>query len=95
MTPDNNGNHLADELRQASERVRELADKLKAREQALAEMESTHRYLVKYAYAKLREEMKLEVDDGPPEDVEAMIREGKAFPFEAFIGDIDNILQGR
>ncbi len=58
MTPDNNGHDLAEQLRLESERLRELADKLKAREAALADKEATNHTRIKYAYAKLREELK-------------------------------------
>ena len=96
MTPDKNGIDIAEELRLESERLRELAEKLKAREQALAEMESTYRHLVKYAYAKLREDFKIQDgDEYEPEDVEAMIRDGRAFPLEAFIEDINRIVEKR
>lgn len=90
---DENGKHVPDsmagELRRQCERLRQLAEKLQAREQALAEMQANYLHLRTYAYAKLREEFACTLQELPDKDLENLAREQGALPLEAFLPEIE------
>lgn len=97
INPKKNGadvGSLAEELKQECERLRQLAEKLQARERALADMESTYPHLLKYAYAKLREDFHVQEEDLSDKDLETLAIEKGALPLEAFIGEIEKITEG-
>jgi len=78
---------LADEMKRESVRLRQLAEQLDARQKALSEMEATYPHLLRFVYAKLREEsLKTEL---PTLDLEELARLEEAQPLEAFIHKIE------
>lgn len=85
---------VADELKQESDRLLRLAEELKAREAALAEMQANYPYFKRAAYAWLRERMEREVPPLPHEDLEALAKEEGAQPLEAFIKELERIAEG-
>lgn len=85
---------VADELKQESERLRLLAEKLKAREEALAEMERQYPYFKAFVYAKLREEFADTIGDLPDKDLETIAQEDGALPLEAFIHELEQTAEG-
>jgi hypothetical protein len=104
MTPINsnqeqghNGNQeldaVADDLRQQSEKLRQLADRLQSHEQALAEMQANYPHLRDFAYARLREEFARTQEELPDKDLETIAQEEGALPLEAFIAEIERPAQ--
>jgi hypothetical protein len=86
---------LADELKQESERLRELAEKLKAREEALAEMEANYPYFKAFVYAKMREYYEQTLEPLPDNvDLEAYAKEQGAQPLEAILEDLERWAKG-
>jgi hypothetical protein len=89
--PENGGAGLgsvADELKRESERLRQLAEELKAREVALAEMAADYPHLKQAVYAALREQFGRELPPLPDKDLEALAAEEGALPIEAFIDEL-------
>jgi hypothetical protein len=82
---------VADELRRESERLRQLADQLKAREAELAEMVANYPYFKRAVYAALREEFERELGPLPDKDLEAVAADEGALPLEAFIGELEGL----
>jgi hypothetical protein len=80
---------VADELGREVERLRALADRLKAREIELAEMEASYPYLRQLALARLREEFDRTVPPLPDKDLPTIAKEDKALPPEAFIHELE------
>jgi len=95
QTPEQNGQtgrgSVADELRRESEKLRQLAEQLKAREGALSEMEANYPHFRQFVYAKLREEFKQTLDEVPDVDLETLAKQQGAQPLEAFIAEIEYI----
>jgi hypothetical protein len=80
---------VADELQRESEKLRLLAERLKAREEALAEMEANYPYFKRIVYAKWREEFERTVEELPHDDLEAYAKEQGGQPLEAFIEELE------
>src|SRR5262245_55234591 len=87
--PDESGfGSVADELKRQSEKLRLLAEELKAREEALAEMLANYPHLKHAVYALLREKFDRELEPLPDKDLETIARDEGALPLEAFIADL-------
>jgi hypothetical protein len=80
---------VADELHRESDRLRYLAETLKAREQALAEMEVNYPHFRQFVYAKLRQEFARTLEELPDKDLETLAQEEDAQPLEAFIKELE------
>src|SRR5947207_2048971 len=87
----NESNSIVEQLRQQSERLRELADRLEAREAALADMEANYPYFPEIAYKHLRDEFQAELGDLPDKDLETIARETNSEPLEAFIAELQDL----
>jgi hypothetical protein len=81
---------VADDLKRESERLRQLADELKAREEALAEMQANYPHLKQAVYAALRQQFERELPPLPDKDLEALAAEEGALPLEAFIDQLES-----
>jgi len=85
---------LADELRRESERLRQLAAELKAREEAEAEMRENYPHFKKAVYALLREKFAREPPIPADKDLETFAAEEGAQPLDAFIGELERLAEG-
>src|SRR5438067_1974288 len=78
---------VADELQRESDKLRSLAEQLKAREEALSEMERNYPHFRRFVYAKMREEFERTLPELPDKDLETLAKEVGALPLEAFIDE--------
>jgi hypothetical protein len=85
---------VADELKRESERLRQLADELEAREEALAEMRANYPHLKQAVYAALRQQFERELPPLPDKDLEALAAEEGALPLEAFVDELEPPAEG-
>jgi hypothetical protein len=100
VTPDSENNptekrtddSLADDLRQQSEKLRELADKLKAREEELSEMEANYPAFRAFVYAKMREYFEKTLPELPDKELDAIVRDENAEPLDAFIEELERMV---
>jgi hypothetical protein len=96
--PNENGargpSSVADELKRESERLRQLADELKAREVAQAEMQANYPYFKQAVYRALREKFERELPPLPDKDLETLAAEEGALPLEAFIDRFEQPKEG-
>jgi hypothetical protein len=86
---DNGFGSVAGELKQESEKLRQLADKLQTQQVALSEMGANYPHLRQFVYAKLREEFRRTLPELPDTDLEALARQEGAVPLEAFIDKLE------
>jgi hypothetical protein len=80
---------VADELKRESDKLRQLAEELKAREVAQAEMRANYPHLKQAVYASLREKLERELEPLPAKDLESLAAEESAQPLEAFIAELE------
>jgi hypothetical protein len=80
---------VADELTRESDRLRRLAEELKACEETQAEMQATYPHLKQAVYAALREQFERELPPLPDKDLETVAAEEGAQPLDAFIGELE------
>jgi hypothetical protein len=96
--PDKNGvqdiGAVADELKHESDRLRQLADQLRAREEAEAEMHANYPHLKKAVYDLLREKFERELGPLPDKDLEALAAEEGGQALEAVIDDLEQTEEG-
>jgi hypothetical protein len=85
---------VADELKRESEKLQKLAEELKAREEAQAEMQANYPHFKKAVYAWLREQFERELPPLPDKDLEIIAAEDGAQPLEAFIGELNRLAEG-
>lgn len=85
---------VADELRRESERLRQLAEELKARDEDQAEMRANYPYLKQAVYASLREQFERDLAPVPETDLEAFAEKEGAQPLEAFIDELEKTAEG-
>jgi hypothetical protein len=78
----------ADELKRQSEKLQKLAEELKAREEADAEMRRNYPHYKKAVYALLREKFKIEIPPLTDKDIEDLAAEEGALPLEAFMHEL-------
>ena len=83
---------IAEELKQECERLQQIAERLRAREQALSEMEANYPYFKEFVYARLRKEFAGRLEELPlDKDLETYAKEDGALPLEAFIDEIEQM----
>jgi hypothetical protein len=80
---------VADELKRESDRLRQLAEELKARAEADAEMRANYAYFKKAVYTLLREEAERELPLPPDTDLEALAVAEGGQPLEAFVAELE------
>ncbi len=85
---------IADDLKQESDNIRDLALKVKAREEALSEMEANYPHFRQFVYAKVRAEFERTLEELPDKDLESVARDEGAQPLEAFIAEIERLGDG-
>jgi len=86
---------IAAELQRESEKLRQLAEELKAREAALAEMQANYPHFKQALFAMLREKAERELDPLlADKDLETLAREEGSLPLEAFIADLEEPAEG-
>jgi hypothetical protein len=81
---------VADELQRESERLGRLADELRARQEAEAEMRVNYPHLKQAVYSMLREKFEQELGPLPDKDLETLAAEEGALPLEAFLGELES-----
>jgi hypothetical protein len=86
------GGSIVEDLRRESEKLRELADTLKAREDAIAEMETNYPAFRAFVYAKMREYFEKTLPELPDKDLDAIARDENAEPLEAFIEELERMV---
>jgi hypothetical protein len=84
---------IADALKRESERLRQLAEELKARAEADAEMRANYPNFKRAVYALLREQAERELPLPPDADLEALAVEEGGQPLEAFIGELEALAE--
>jgi len=93
--PNQNGaeqlDDAADALQRESERLRQLADDLKAHQKTQAEMQANYPHFKRAVYATLREQFDRELVPLPDKDLETLAKEEDALPLEAFIKDLERL----
>jgi hypothetical protein len=82
---------VADELQRESEKLRQLAENLKSRENAQEEMRANYPHLKRAVYASLREKFERELEPLPDKDLETVAAEENAQPLETFIAELEGI----
>lgn len=80
---------VADELKQEIAQLQQLAAKLKACEEAEAEMRANYPHLKQAVYATLREHFERELAPLPDKDLQSLAVEEGALPLEAFIAELE------
>ena len=80
---------VADDLSRESDRLRKIAEELKACHETRAEMEANYPYYKQVVYGLLRKEFESELAPLPDRDLEVVAAEEDAQPFEAFIGELE------
>ena|SRR5438445_4999203 len=93
-TTGNGAGSIADELKQESDRLRQIAEQLKADEPAQAEMQANYPHFKRAVYASLREHFGRELPPLPDKDLEAIAAEEGALPLEAFIEEFEGKEEG-
>jgi hypothetical protein len=79
---------LSDQLKQQSDRLRQLAEQLQVREKALAEMEANYPYFKQAVYAWLIEKAKAELPPLTETDLEILVKEQGGQKLADFIDDL-------
>ncbi len=96
--PDKNGtpgfDSIAAELQRESEKLRQLAEELKAREAALAEMQANYPHFKQALFDLWREELDREWPLLADKDLETLAKEEGALPLEAFIEELEQPAEG-
>ena len=85
---------VADELSREGDRLRKLAEELKACEDARAEMQANYPHFKQTVYGLLRQEFERELPPLPDKDLEIVAAEEDAQPLEAFIGQLERKTEG-
>jgi hypothetical protein len=86
---------FAEQLRHESDKLRQLAEELGAREREQAEMRANYPLLKRAVYALLREKFVRELPLPPDKDLETLAIEEGAQPLNAFIDELDRLAEGR
>src|SRR5438132_14408723 len=80
---------VADELKQESDRLRQIAELLKLSEAAQAQMQANYPHFKRAVYASLREQFERELPPLPDKDLEILAAEEGALPLEALIEELE------
>jgi hypothetical protein len=85
---------VAEALRQESDRLRQLAEELQAREAAQAEMLANYPHFKRVVYAALREQFERELGPLPDKDLETLAAEEGAQPLAAVLEELERGAEG-
>jgi hypothetical protein len=85
---------FADELRRESDRLRQVAEELQAREKDQAEMRANYPHFKQALYASVREKFLRELPPLPDKSLQDVAVEEGAQPLEAFINDLKQMAEG-
>jgi hypothetical protein len=85
---------VADELSRESDRLRKLAEELKACHETRAEMEANYPHFKQAVYGFLRQIFERELPPLPDRDLEIVAAEEDSQPLEAFIGELERKAEG-
>jgi hypothetical protein len=80
---------VADELSRESDRLRKLAEELKACDETRAEMQANYPHFKQAVYGLLREVFEREVPPLPDRDLEIVAAEEDGQPLATFIGELE------
>ena len=87
---------IAEALESESKRLRDLAEQLRLREQAYAELQTKYTEMKEWAFLLLREKMGCDLDPLPDNcDLEVYAKEQGALALEDFIDEVENPGGGR
>lgn len=94
--PDQNGDQagvgslraVAEELRQESDKLQQLASQLEASQEALADLQKECDLYRRAVYAWAAEQFHQRLGELPDKDLETLIAETDAQPLEAFLDDL-------
>jgi N-acyl-D-aspartate/D-glutamate deacylase len=76
---------IADELKRESDRLRQLAEELKQREELQAEMQANYPLFKQVVYAMLREQFERDLPPLPDKSLEEIAKEENAQPLAALL----------
>jgi hypothetical protein len=85
---------VADDLSRESDRLRKIAEELKACHDTRAEMEANYPHFKQAVYGFLRREFERELPPLPDRDLEIVAAEEDAQPLVAFIGELERKAEG-
>lgn len=85
---------VADELSREDDRLRKLAEELKACRDARAEMQANYPHFKQAVYGLLRQEFERDLPPLPDRDLEIVAAEEDAQPLDAFIGQLERKAEG-
>jgi septation ring formation regulator EzrA len=85
---------VADELSRESDRLRKLAEELKACHETQAEMQANYPHFKQAVYGLLRQIFERELPPLPDRDLEIVAEEEDAQPLEVFIGELEGKAEG-
>jgi hypothetical protein len=85
---------VADDLNRESDRLRKIAEELKACHETRAEMEANYPCFKQVVYGFLRREFESELPPLPERDLEIVAVEEDAQPLAAFIGELERKAEG-
>lgn len=85
---------VADELSRESDRLRKLAEELKACHVTQAEMEANYPHFKQAVYSFLRQKFERELPPLPDRDLETVAAEEDSQPLEAFIEELERKAEG-
>src|SRR5271168_1451966 len=85
---------VADELSREGDRLRKLAEELKACNETRAEMQANYPRFKQAVYGLMRQEFERELPPLPDRDLEIVATEEEAQPLEAFIRELERKAEG-
>jgi hypothetical protein len=85
---------VADELSREGDRLRKLAEELKACNETRAEMQANYPHFKQALYGLLRQEFERDLPPLPDRDLEIVAAEQDGQPLEVFIGELERKAKG-
>src|SRR5262245_20792156 len=85
---------VSDELKQESDRLRELAEKLQAQSESWSEIQANYPHFRQYVYAKVREHFARTVEELPDKDLETFAAELGAQPLQSVLDELKRMDAG-
>lgn len=82
-------------LEKESQRLRDLAHRLKERERTMAEMEANYPSYRRFVLAKIQEHFERTLPELPDKDLKQIAVDEQAQPLEKFIGELERLAEGQ